>query len=132
MLPMLTMGRDIPSGRLRLDGDSLACDWNPDSDKDYFDRVERTAAAVAERLGGRLGPRFFLKRNRGLTVHPLGGCPMGASADDGVVDSGGEVFGSPGLFVADGSVMPGPVGPNPSLTIAAVADHIAQAAAGRI
>jgi len=35
------------------------------------------------------------------------------------VDSYGEVFNYPGLYVADGSVMPGPVGPNPSLTIAA-------------
>jgi cholesterol oxidase len=37
----------------------------------------------------------------------------------------GEVFGHPGLYIADGSVMPGPVGPNPSLTIAALADRFA-------
>jgi cholesterol oxidase len=42
------------------------------------------------------------------------------------VDSYGEVFGYPGLYVADGSVMPGPVGPNPSLTIAALADRFAE------
>jgi hypothetical protein len=41
-------------------------------------------------------------------------------------DEYGEVFGyEGGLYVADGSVMPGPIGPNPSLTIAAVADRIA-------
>ncbi len=34
-------------------------------------------------------------------------------------------FGHPRLHVADGSVMPGPVGPNPSLTIAALADRFA-------
>jgi cholesterol oxidase len=53
---------------------------------------------------------------------------MGFTANDGLVNSYGEVFGYPGLFVVDGSVMPGPVGPNPSLTIAAIsnraADHI--------
>jgi cholesterol oxidase len=43
-----------------------------------------------------------------------------------VVDSFGEVFGHPGLHVADGSVMPGPVGANPSLTIAALADRFAE------
>jgi cholesterol oxidase len=43
-----------------------------------------------------------------------------------VVDSYGEVFGYPGLYVVDGSVMPGPVGANPSLTIAAVADRFAE------
>jgi cholesterol oxidase len=42
-----------------------------------------------------------------------------------VVDDHGEVFGHRGLFVADGAVMPGPVGPNPSLTIAALADRFA-------
>jgi len=36
-----------------------------------------------------------------------------------------NVFGVPGLHIADGSVMPGPVGANPSLTIAAVADRFA-------
>jgi len=39
------------------------------------------------------------------------------------VDPYGNVFGYPGLHVADGSVMPGPVGPNPSFTIAALADR---------
>ncbi len=50
---------------------------------------------------------------------------MGRTADEGVVDPNGRVFGCPGLYVADGSVMPGPVGPNPSLTIAALADRFA-------
>jgi cholesterol oxidase len=50
---------------------------------------------------------------------------MGFNAEDGVVNSYGEVFGYPGLYVVDGSVMPGPVGPNPSLTIAAISDRAA-------
>jgi cholesterol oxidase len=50
---------------------------------------------------------------------------MGRSPRDGVVDSNGAVFGYPGLYVADGSVMPGPVGANPSFTIAALADRFA-------
>lgn len=51
---------------------------------------------------------------------------MSTSKDTGVVDARtGEVFGAPGLHVADGSVMPGPVGPNPSLTIAALSDRFA-------
>jgi cholesterol oxidase len=49
---------------------------------------------------------------------------MGRNADEGVCDSYGEVFGHPGLHIADGSVMPGPVGTNPSLTIAAHADRM--------
>ena len=133
MLPMLTMGRDIAGGRMRLEGESLSLDWDPDREsREYFNHAQRTAASVARQLGGKLGPRWLLARNRGLTVHPLGGCAMGADPSKGVVSPSGEVFGCPGLFVADGSVMPGPVGPNPSLTIAALADHIAQAAAGAL
>jgi cholesterol oxidase len=48
-----------------------------------------------------------------------------AGTREGVVDPFGEVFGYPGLYVADGAVMPGPVGVNPSLTIAALADRFA-------
>jgi cholesterol oxidase len=40
------------------------------------------------------------------------------------------VHGYPGLWVADGSVMPGPVGPNPSFTIAALADRFSDVMLG--
>lgn len=46
---------------------------------------------------------------------------MGRHDREGVVDSYGQVFGHKGFYIADGSVMPGPVGTNPSLTIAALA-----------
>ena len=36
----------------------------------------------------------------------------------------GEVFGYPGLYVVDGSIMPSAIGVNPSLTIAAVAEKL--------
>ncbi|WP_345032823.1 GMC oxidoreductase [Kutzneria kofuensis] len=49
---------------------------------------------------------------------------MGRHPGEGVCDPYGEVFGHPGLYVADGAAMPGPVGANPSLTIAAMADRL--------
>jgi cholesterol oxidase len=49
---------------------------------------------------------------------------MSVHRNDGVVDGLGRAHGVEGLYVADGSVMPGPVGPNPSLTIAAFADRM--------
>lgn len=57
------------------------------------------------------------------TAHLLGGCPVGASAEDGVVNVNLEVFNYPGLYVIDGSIMPGNPGVNPSLTIAALAEY---------
>jgi len=57
-----------------------------------------------------------------LTAHLMGGCPMGRNEEDGVVDMRGQAFGHPGLYVLDGSVVPGNPGVNPSLTIAALAE----------
>ena len=61
--------------------------------------------------------------NTPTTAHILGGCPMGRDAQSGVVDMHCAVHGYPGLYVVDGSVMPGNPGVNPSLTIAAIAEH---------
>ncbi len=73
-------------------------------------------------LGGDTGPL--------LTVHPLGGCPMGDDSTSGVVDDCGRVFDAApgdkealheGLVVLDGSIIPASLGINPALTIAGVA-----------
>jgi len=125
-MPLLGMGRDVPDGRLHLDDrQRLALDWSIERSRPYFERVRATARKLAEELGGKLmdDPLWYLSSV--VTVHPLGGCPMGRSAADGVVDAFGRVFDSPDLLICDGSVMPGPVGPNPSLTIAAVAERTA-------
>jgi cholesterol oxidase len=50
---------------------------------------------------------------------------MGTSPDAGVVDHLGQVFGYPNLYVADGAIVPGAIGRNPSHTIAALAERIA-------
>ena len=64
--------------------------------------------------------------NMSVTAHILGGCPIGADADSGVINSNHEVFGHPGLFVLDGSAIPANVGVNPSLTITALAERAMQ------
>ena len=58
-----------------------------------------------------------------VTPHPLGGCNMADSAEQGVVDQRGEVYGYPNLFVIDGAMVPTALGLNPSRTIAALAEH---------
>ncbi len=57
------------------------------------------------------------------TAHILGGCGIGADESQGVIDARHEVFNYPGLFVADGSVIPANLGVNPSLTITAMAER---------
>jgi cholesterol oxidase len=129
-LPFLAMGRDVPDGTMSLTRKGyLDIDWSERSSRSYFRRVRKEARRLAEALGAELAdvPTWRLGR-RTISVHPLGGCPMSGSASEGVVSArDGQAWGQPGLFVADGSVMPGPVGPNPSLTIAALADRFADA-----
>jgi cholesterol oxidase len=124
-LPLLGMGRDVPDGRLFLRNGRLDTDWRRTASDPYFERLRTTSRSFGEALGGRFAdnPLWFLRRV--ITVHPLGGAPMGRDPGEGVVDPWGNVFGYPGLHIADGSVMPGPTGPNPSFTIAALADRFA-------
>jgi cholesterol oxidase len=125
-LPLFSMGRDIPDGKMSLTKDGyLDLDWHARHSNEYFDAVRATGKRIASVLRGKFvdNPSWSLRRV--VTVHPLGGCPMGNDASEGVVDSYGRVFGYDDLVIADGSVMPGPVGPNPSNTIAALAHRAA-------
>jgi cholesterol oxidase len=128
-LPLLGMGRDIPDGQMKLTKRGyLDIDWRTRKSGPYFDRLRAESKRLAEAMGAEKfvdNPLWLLRRV--ITVHPLGGCPMGRTPEEGVVDPRGRAFGCEGLHLADGSVMPGPVGPNPSLTIAALADRFADA-----
>jgi cholesterol oxidase len=124
--PVLTMGRDIPNGKLYLKDGFMECDWEIKKSQEYFDRVRRVGRAIATSLNGEyMDTPSYQFLHQVLTAHPLGGSPMASSKEMGVVDAFGEVFDCPGLYVVDGSAMPGPVGPNPSLTIAAFSDRCA-------
>jgi cholesterol oxidase len=51
---------------------------------------------------------------------------MSDSPSTGVVNDRGETWAYPGLYVADGAAIPGPLAVNPSLTIASLAERVAQ------
>jgi cholesterol oxidase len=61
--------------------------------------------------------------NMSATAHILGGCAIGANPQEGVVDSNHEVFGYPGMYVADAAAIPANLGVNPALTITAMAER---------
>ncbi|MEV0973759.1 FAD-dependent oxidoreductase [Microtetraspora glauca] len=123
-LPLLGMGRDVPDGELRLRDGRLDVVWTAETSEVYVERVRATMRRIGHVLGAEYADSPARHRERTITVHPLGGAPMGRHPGEGVCDAHGEVFGFPGLFVADGAAMPGPVGANPSLTIAALADRM--------
>jgi choline dehydrogenase-like flavoprotein len=60
-----------------------------------------------------------------ISYHPLGTCKMGKDPKSSVVGLDHQVHGVPGLFVVDGSVVQGPLGVNPQITIMAMATRAA-------
>lgn len=122
-LPLLGMGRDTPDGTLVLRRGALDVKWSAAGSAQHYARLRAALRAVSEALGGRYAdsPHWLLKRI--ITVHPCGGAPMGRNQTEGVCDEFGEVYGHPGLYVMDAAALPGPVGTNPALTVAALADR---------
>jgi choline dehydrogenase-like flavoprotein len=57
------------------------------------------------------------------TVHPLASCRIGDDPDTSALDESHELRGHPGIFVTDGSAVPGALTVNPALTIAALAER---------
>jgi cholesterol oxidase len=129
----LGAGFDAGNGRLRLKR-SILPPWQPDLDllwdieqsRSVIEAILDVHKRLSRANGGRLQvPLYWSFLHALVTVHPLGGCRIGAGAADGVVDHRGQVFGYPGLFVVDGASFRGPAGRNPSLTIAALAERAA-------
>jgi choline dehydrogenase-like flavoprotein len=57
------------------------------------------------------------------TVHPLASCRMGDDPATSALDDRHELRNHPGIFVTDGSAVPGALTVNPALTIAALAER---------
>lgn len=126
-------GIDAADGQLRLGRAprapwrrELRLAWDVRRSQHVVEEIVAMQRQLSESTGGRFRVPLSWRLLRQLaTVHPLGGCATATSAADGVVDHRGEVFGHPGLFVADGSVIPGAIGRNPSMTIAALGERTA-------
>lgn len=133
IMPWFAQGVDAANGTLGLARDPLSgeyklqLDWDVRQSEATIQTIVRThqrlAAATA---GAALVPVTWSLFRELVTPHPLGGCSMGNTEADGVVDHRGRVFGHDGLYVADGAVVPTAIGVNPSRTIAALAEHIAE------
>jgi len=130
---MLVMTHDDGNGQVVLDGDHVRIDWVGVGRQPIFQSVaQRLYEATVPHGGTFLKNPMWSKLSKQdlITVHPLGGCPMGSDAARGAVDHAGRPFaGAEGaevhesLLVADGSVMPRPLGVNPLLTISALAER---------
>ena len=127
MLPFLCIGNDAADGKINLDETGrVVVHWKNRKSKHLWKAMERETKRLAKAMGAIrvLNPTWSLG-DKLITVHPLGGCAMGDSVSEGVAAPNGEVFNYPNLFVVDGAVIPKALGVNPAMTIAAVAEHIA-------
>ena len=133
VMPWFGQSMDAADGRLYL-GRAWYAPWRRKLKLDWdVTRSEPTIEAMVkmhERLSAATGgkpevPLTWSVLKNLITPHPLGGCNMGTTHTNGVVNHKGEVFGYPRLYVADGAVVPRAIGLNPSRTIAALAERIA-------
>lgn len=86
--------------------------------------AERAARAFARAVGGRVQASTATSLlGLSTTAHILGGAAMAPSPELGVVGLDGRAHGYDDLWILDGSIVPGNLGVNPSLTIAALAEH---------
>ena len=118
-MPLIGMGADTGKASVRFENGRLHVDYDPNQ-QPVFEKIRDVIRA----LGAKSGLKTWTIK-RMITVHPWGGACLGAGPDRGVVDHNGEVYENPGLFIADGSVLPAAVGTPPSLAIAAWAHHVA-------
>jgi cholesterol oxidase len=132
----LAVGHDAGNGLMRLRGDRIAIEWTNGPQQRVFQRIEETLKQATEATGGTYMRNPASERVFGgnlMTVHPLGGCTMGADSRSGVVNHKGQVFDASdgtdagavhsGLYVCDGAVIPCPLGIHPLLTITALAER---------
>ncbi|MFB6816124.1 GMC oxidoreductase [Streptomyces sp. NPDC056347] len=88
-----------------------------------IEAATRGARMLADEINGFAGSNVGELMGTPLTAHFLGGCPIGAGADDGVIDPYHRLHGHPGISVVDGSAVSANLGVNPSLTITAQAER---------
>jgi cholesterol oxidase len=130
------MGMDDATGTFTLDGGDLQLKFTGQIAKHpTFQKAESVLQELAKAMGGTYrafplwhGLEPFVSKKL-VVVHPLGGCPIGGSSTDGVVNSNGQVYNTKaaaetvydGLYVLDASIIPGAVAVNPTLSIVSMA-----------
>ncbi|MFO0548962.1 MAG: GMC family oxidoreductase [Polyangiaceae bacterium] len=86
-------------------------------------RGELTSLADVERLEHEGVERVRPHHIDLSAYHPLGTCRMSADPRRSVIGPTQETWDVPGLFVCDGSSVPGPLGVNPQMTIMALSER---------
>lgn len=129
----LNIGFDAANGTMMLEDDRLRIHWPGAGDQPIYRHMQQAVIGATQPANGIAikEPTWnHVLHHNLITVHPLGGCPMGDDATRGAVNDRGQVFAGDtgtavhtGLYVADGSIIPTSVGKNPLLTICALVER---------
>jgi cholesterol oxidase len=145
------MGEDEANGVFTLKNDEIDLNWpadKPIGNQACFAKAEEMMQKLSQAMAATFTPLptweglpLVFDQKTLIVTHPLGGCRIGPTIVEGVVNEFGQVYdGSkrtsdplavhPGLFIVDGSTMPGALAANPTLTISAQAIKAVERAVG--
>ncbi len=135
---LLCMGLDKGTGTMKLDEEGyLVLDWPFRQNMNLYNAILAMGERFKRAIGGVLFialPNWWWPFRHNVTVHALGGCILADSAQQGVTSAApqslGQVFGYTGLYVADGAIVPSALGANPTATITALSEMIAEGITG--
>lgn len=129
----LVMAHDGNDGKMFLQNDRLRISWPNVGKKPIFEKISTILKEATVPLQGTYikNPVWNRLTDQDLiSVHPLGGCPMGDDASTSAVNENCQVYSGKsgketynGLYIMDGSVIPRSLGVNPLLTICAISER---------
>lgn len=117
----LTINKVPKLGQILYDKkqEKIKLDWDSSHYQHMIDNAKYFIDKMNEANGGTYAHLLF---NNGIghdiCYHPLGGCVIGKATD-----LYGRLKGLKGIYVVDGSLIPGTIGVNPYVTITAIAEH---------
>ena len=135
---LLCMGIDRSNGVMSLDHNhQLTLNWPYRDSMPLYRAILESGRQFGQTVQASLVtplPTWLWPIRNNVTVHALGGCILADDSARGVTSadrkSFGEVFGYRNLFVADGAIVPTAVGANPTATISALSEMVAEAMTG--
>jgi choline dehydrogenase-like flavoprotein len=134
MIVLYALGLTPPSAEIHLDGaNSVKPKLNMTPELiAYYNSTSKLLESILKRNGCKIIQHEMIDGEgqpkepiNFSTTHMIGSCRMAENKKFGVVDSFGEVFDYPGIYVTDGAAVPSSLAVNSSLTILANAERIA-------
>jgi cholesterol oxidase len=131
---LLCMGLDKSNGVMKLDTDhQLTIDWPYKDSLALYQAILESGKKFSRAVGATFVtplPTWDRPFRKNVTVHALGGCILANDSSKGVTSANEETFGQvfeyKNLYVADGAIVPTAVGANPTATISALSEMMAE------